>query len=154
MSVELQRSPFMLSADWRRLGRSGSNLKPGTVCVCAMSGLRKGINTTQYLPSPASRAGTDLPTNVQAVSRAVRYVNTRRPRFQVRARPSYLGHAPLPPCGRGPARCLRLGLSKGFALTWYYRSLTWYFLCLSSLRTHFEPRNAVGTRRRGSLAAR
>ena len=28
--------------------------------------------------------------------------------------------------------------SKGFALTWY-RALTWYFLCVSSLRTHLEP---------------
>jgi len=33
---------------------------------------------------------TDLPTNVQAVSRAVSYVNTHRPRIQVWARPSYL----------------------------------------------------------------
>jgi len=69
------------------LGRSGPNLKPGTVCVC---GLRNGMNTTQRPPSPASRAGTDPPTNVQAVSRAVRYVNTHRPRFQIRARSSYL----------------------------------------------------------------
>jgi len=38
------------------------------------------------------RAATDLPTNVQAVSRAVGYVNTHRPRFQVRARPSYIRH--------------------------------------------------------------
>ena len=43
--------------------------------------------------------------------------------------------------------------SKGFALTWY-RALTWYFLRLSSLRTHFEPWKAVGTRGRGSPAAR
>jgi len=70
------------------VGRSGPNLKPGTVCVCGMSGLRKGMDTTQHPPSPASRAGTDLPTTVQAVSRAVTYVNTHRPRFQVRARPS------------------------------------------------------------------
>jgi len=53
-------------------------------------GLEKGMNTTPQLPSPASRAGTDLPTNVQAVSRAVSYVNSHRPRFQVRARPSYI----------------------------------------------------------------
>jgi len=39
-------------------------------------------------PSPASRAGTGLPTNVQAVSRAVRHVNTHHPWFQIRARPS------------------------------------------------------------------
>ena len=26
------------------LGRSGPNLKPGTVCVCGMHGLRKGMN--------------------------------------------------------------------------------------------------------------
>jgi len=44
-------------------------------------------------------------------------------------------------------------VSKGFALTWY-RALTWYFLRLSSPRTHFEPWTAVGTRGRGSLAAR
>ena len=43
--------------------------------------------------------------------------------------------------------------SKGFALTWY-RALTWYFLCVSSLRTHLEPWIANGTRGRGSLAAR
>jgi len=43
--------------------------------------------------------------------------------------------------------------SKGFALTWY-RALTWYFLCLSSLRTFLEPWTAVDTRGRGSLAAR
>jgi len=53
------------------LGRSDPNLKPGTVCVCGMSGLRNGENTTQHPPSPASRAGTDPSTNVQAVSRAV-----------------------------------------------------------------------------------
>jgi len=70
------------------LGSSGPNLKPGTLCVCCMNGLRRGMNTTQHPPSPASRAGTDLPTNVQAVSRAVSYVNTHRLRFQVRARTS------------------------------------------------------------------
>jgi len=48
------------------------------------------MNTTQHPPSPASRAGNDLPTNLQAVLRAVRCcVNTNCPRFQVRARPSY-----------------------------------------------------------------
>ena len=81
--------PLLLSLDASSpLGSSGPNLKPGTVCVYGMSGLRKGINTTQHPPSPASRAGTDLPTNVHAVSRAVRHENTHRPRFQVRARPS------------------------------------------------------------------
>jgi len=55
-----------------------------------MQGLGKGTTTTQHPPSPASRAGADTPTNIKAVSRAVRYVNTRRPRFQVRARPSYI----------------------------------------------------------------
>jgi len=68
---------------------SGPNLTPGTVCVCGINGLRKGMHTTQHPLSPASRAGTDLPTNVQAVSRAVRYVHTHGSRFQVRARPSY-----------------------------------------------------------------
>jgi len=71
------------------VARSGPNLKPGTVCVCGMSGLRKGMNTTQHPPSPTSRAETDLSTNAQAVSRAVSSVNTHRPRFQVRAQPSY-----------------------------------------------------------------
>jgi len=42
--------------------------------------------------------------------------------------------------------------SKGFAQTWYL-ALTWYFLRLSSLRTHFEPWKAVGTQRSDSLAA-
>jgi len=71
------------------LGRSGPNLQPGTVYVCGMNGLRKGMNTTQHPPSPASRAGADLPTNVEAVSPAVSYVNTHRPRFQARALPAY-----------------------------------------------------------------
>jgi len=65
-----------------------ANLKPGTVCVCGMNGLRKGMHITEHPPSPASRVGTDLPTNIEAVLRAVSYVNTHRPRFQVRARPS------------------------------------------------------------------
>ena len=70
--------------DCYAVGRSGPNLKPGTVCVCGMN----GMNTAQHPPSPAARAGPDLPTNVQAVSRAVSDVNTHQPRFQIRARPS------------------------------------------------------------------
>jgi len=58
------------------IGRSGLNLKPGTVCVCGTSDLRKGMNTTEHPPSPASRAFTDPPTNVHAVSRAICYVHT------------------------------------------------------------------------------
>ena len=80
--------------------RSGPNLKPGTVCVCGIRGLRNGRNTTQHPPSPASRAGTDPPTNVQAVLRAFCYANTHRPRFQIRARPSY-----PPLCASQPALC-------------------------------------------------
>jgi len=72
------------------LGRSGPNLKPGTVCVCGMNSLKRGTRTTQHPPFSASRAGADLPTNVQAVSRAVGYVNRHCPRFQVRTRSSYL----------------------------------------------------------------
>jgi len=34
----------------RCLGRLGPNLKPGTLCVCGMSGLRKGMDTTQHPP--------------------------------------------------------------------------------------------------------
>ena len=41
--------------------------------------LDKRHATTEHSPSPASRAGADLPTNVQAI----RYINTHRPRFQV-----------------------------------------------------------------------
>ena len=70
------------------LGRSCPNLKSGSVCVCGMRGWRKGMSTTQHIPSPASRAGTDHHTIVLAVSRAVSYAHTRRPRFQVRAQPS------------------------------------------------------------------
>jgi len=70
------------------VGRSGPTLKPGTVCVCCMNGLRKGMHTIWHPLSPACKAGTDLPTNVQAVPRAVSYVITHRPRFQVRTRPS------------------------------------------------------------------
>ena len=56
------------------------------------------MSTTQHPPSPASRAGTDPPTDVQAVSRAVCYANTHGPRFQMRARPSYtILIAPPPP---------------------------------------------------------
>jgi len=44
-------------------------------------------------------------------------------------------------------------VSKASALIWYY-ALTWYSLCLSPPRTHFEPWKAVGTRGRGSLNAR
>ena len=50
-------------------------------------------------------------------------------------------------------RGIRTSTSKAFALTWY-RALCWYFLRLSSPRTHFKPWKAVGTRERGSLAAR
>ena len=70
------------------LGRSGPNLKSETVCVCGVNGLRNGMNTTKHPPPPASRAETDLSTNVQAVSRAASYVNTHRPGLYVRARPS------------------------------------------------------------------
>jgi len=42
---------------------------------------------------------------------------------------------------------------KGFDLTWC-RALTWYFPRLSPPRSHFKPWKAVGTRGRGSLAAR
>jgi len=54
--------------------RVNPNLKPGTVCVFRMNGVRTGMHTTEHPPSPASRAGTDLPTTVQAVARAVSYV--------------------------------------------------------------------------------
>jgi len=49
------------------------------------------FNLSTLLPplSPNSRAGPHLPTNGQAVSRAANTVNTHRPKFQVRARPSY-----------------------------------------------------------------
>ena len=69
------------------------------------------MNTAQHPPSPASRAGTDLPTNVEAVSRAVSYVNTHRIRLQVRARPSY-----PPPSGiasRGAERSKRQRRASG-----------------------------------------
>ena len=46
-----------------------------------------------------------------------------------------------------------IGLTRGLSLTWY-GGLTCYFLHLSSLRMHFEPWKAVGTRGRNSLAAR
>ena len=69
------------------LGTLDPNLKPGTVCVHTR--LDKRHSHYLHPPSPASRAGTDLSTNVQAVSRAVSYGNTHRLRFQVRARPSY-----------------------------------------------------------------
>jgi len=43
-----------------RLGRLGLNLKPGTVCVFGMKGLRKGTKTTQHPPkSPADTAWTE-----------------------------------------------------------------------------------------------
>ena len=57
------------------------------------------------------------------------------------------------PVGHGCEVTCSLSRSKEFALTWY-RALTWYFLRLSPPRTHFKPWKAVGTRGRGSLAAR
>ena len=74
----------------KHLWRSGPNPIPGKACVCGMNGFIKGMSTTQHPPSPGPRSEIDLPTSVQAVSRAVSYVNTHRPRFQVRARPSYV----------------------------------------------------------------
>jgi len=73
------------------LGRLDPNLKPGTLCVHKR--LNKRHSHYLHPPAPASRAGTDLSTDVQAVSRAVSYGNTQRLRFQVRARPSY-SHTP------------------------------------------------------------
>jgi len=68
------------------LGRSGLNLEPEAVCVYGMNGLRSDINTTHHTgdaprSDPALETKTvggltlypaepDLPTNVQAVSRA------------------------------------------------------------------------------------
>jgi len=39
------------------LGRSGPILKPGTVCVCGMNGLRKGMHTTSPRPPPSPPFG-------------------------------------------------------------------------------------------------
>jgi len=60
----------------------GPNLKPGTACVCGINGLRRGMHTIQHPPSPAPRAETDLPTHLQAVFRAVGYVNTHQSQVQ------------------------------------------------------------------------
>jgi len=59
------------------VGRSGPNLKPGTVRVYAIHGSRNGLSTTQHPPSLGYGAGPDLPTNVQAVTRAgITYTRT------------------------------------------------------------------------------
>jgi len=59
------------------LGRSGPNLQPGTVRVYIINGSRNGLSTTKHPPSLGSRAGPDLPTNVQAVLRAgITYTRT------------------------------------------------------------------------------
>jgi hypothetical protein len=88
--------------DGRGLGRSGPNLEPGTVRVYVINGLIHGLNTTEHPPSPGYRAGPDLPTNVQAVSRAVSYVNTHRPRSQVRVNPTFLARTRCFPTGSLP----------------------------------------------------
>jgi len=63
---------------------------------------------------------------------------------------------PLPQWKQPMVRRLTFELAN-VAKRWpqaWYRALTWYFLYLSSPRTHFEPWKAVGTRGRDSLAAR
>jgi len=65
------------------LGRSGLNLEPGTAVVYFTNGSRKGLNIARKVcPCPGSRK------RWVAFSRAVSEVNNRRPRFQVKARPS------------------------------------------------------------------
>jgi len=93
------------------------------VCAaCAASEKACTLPDTHRLRHPGQ--GPILPTNVQAVSQAVSYVNTHRPRFQVRARPSYpsewcwdrllfarlssrrpLPVSPRPPSGIDTSRC-------------------------------------------------
>jgi len=47
------------------------------VRVYVINGSRNGLNTTQHPPSLGSRAGPDIPTNVQAVLRAgISYART------------------------------------------------------------------------------
>jgi len=71
------------------LGRSDPNLEPGAVRVYVVNGPRNGLNIGRKVsPCPGSRRW--VLGGVQASSQAVHAANTYRPRFQVRARPSYM----------------------------------------------------------------
>ena len=73
----------------RRLGRSDPHLEPGMMRVYVTNGMRNCLNIGRRVgPCPRTHRRWVL-GGVHAVSRAVNYINTHRPRFQVRARPSY-----------------------------------------------------------------
>jgi len=73
------------------VGRSGPNLEPGTMLVDVTNGPRNGLHIGRKVgPCPGSRRRWVL-GNVHAVLQASHAASTCRPRFQVRARPSYIG---------------------------------------------------------------
>jgi len=67
--------------------RLGPNLEPEMAGVYSMDGLRNGMDTI-HAHRLQVRERPNLPITVAAVLRAVNYVSTQLPRFQVRARPS------------------------------------------------------------------
>jgi len=71
------------------LRRSGPNLEPRTMRVYLTNGPRNGLNIGSKVGAcPGSRRRWVF-VSVYAVSQAAHAANTYRPRFQVRARPSY-----------------------------------------------------------------
>jgi len=72
------------------LGRSGPNLELGKMRVYVTNGPRSGLHIGRQVgPCPGSRRRWVL-VSARAFHQAAHAANTYRPRFQVRARPSYL----------------------------------------------------------------
>ena len=75
--IEQARYGHPLESTGFTLGRLGPNLKPGKVHIYVINCSRNGLNTTQHPTSLDYRTEPDLPTNVQAVSRAsITYTRT------------------------------------------------------------------------------
>jgi len=71
------------------VGSPGPNLNPGTTGVCGMHGWGNGLNTTHTHRPRVLGQDLTVRSIFKAVSQPGNYVYTYRPRFQVRARPSY-----------------------------------------------------------------
>jgi len=78
------------------LGRSGPNLKPGTMRLYVTNGPRNGLNIGRKVgPCPGSRRRWVL-GNVHAFSQAAHAANTYRPRFRLGPdRPTHFFVCPL-----------------------------------------------------------
>jgi len=76
--------------DTRETERSGPNLEPGTMRVYVANSSRNGLNIGRKVgPCPGTRRRWVL-GSVQASSQAIHAAITDRPRFEVKARPSYM----------------------------------------------------------------